>query len=287
MQLREGIWWVDEIGGFHNAEDVDSSFDSLFLRHLGQLKLEVNSKRISITWDVHEVSSSTVTGVIEGLNQYNPRACVFLRYYYFGWAEELYPGPDALRIAAQRMAMIQRFKSVEMVRPTQIKVCDLNKIKTASSLIKRSYEMWCQTGGEFEKSSPEDCSEQLPNVLIYRPDVHTGKLVFSWVGSRSLSAIVHGRRWAAMAIRQASNIPQGSEQDDYVAQISSAYQHVWDTGEPHYSQIRTLLTFKSKDPKWLSYQRLLMRYNLHDGRPALICLSSPSPEINIPLVDVT
>ncbi len=286
-QLRDGSWWVDEVGGFHCAEGVDDSFDSLFLRHLGQLKLDVSANQVSITWDVHEVSLDTITCVISRLNQSTSNSRVYLRYYYFGWADELYSGPNAATVAAQRIGKIQRFRSVEMVRPTQINVHDLSSITTATPSIKRGFDMWRETNGQLGNASQEACSEHLPSFLIYRPDRHTGKLVFSWVGTRSLSAVVHGRTWAALAIKQSSTNPQGAEKQDYVAQISSAYQHVWDSGEPQYSSIRTLLTPEGQDPRWLSYERLLMRYNLHDGRPALVCLAKQSHEINIPLTAVT
>ena len=286
-QLDYRNWWVDEIGGFHSACDVDDSFDSLFLRQLGQLKLQISPEQIIITWDIHEVSSDTIAYVIARLNQSHSHSRVLLRYYYYGWAEELFRGPDAISSASQRMTKIQCFKSVELVRPTQVKVRDLTEVKSASPLIKRGFEMWHNTEGQYRNASQEECSEHLPNVVIYRPDQRTGNLVFSWVGTRSLSMTVHGRKWAANVIKQTSSNAQGSEQQDYVTQVNSAYKQVWESGEPHYSSIRTLLTINGKEPKWLSYQRLLMRYNLHDGLPALVCLSNQNSVVNIPPLDVT
>ena len=286
-RLEDGNWWVDEIGGFHSANDVDDSFDSLFLRHLGQLKLQISPKQIIITWDTHEISSDTIAYFIARLSQNQSHSRVLLRYYYYGWAEELFHGPDAINIASQRMILIQRFKSVELVRPTQVEVRDLFEIEEASPMIKQGYEMWHTTEGQYRNASHEECAEHLPNVVIYRSDQKTGNLVFSWVGARSLSMMVHGRKWAVKVIKQASGNAQGSEKQDYVTQVNSAYKQVWETGEPHYSSIRTLLTLEGKEPKWLSYQRLLMRYNLHDGLPALVCLSKQNSAVNILPTNVT
>ncbi len=283
LLTQNSKWWVDEIGGFHCAEDVDVSFDSLFLRHLGQLKLQVEWDKLRITWDIGKVSSVTIACVIARLNELSAQVPVLLRYYYHGWAEELCTGPEALNIAAQRIATIQRFKSVELACSTHIKVHNLDDIQTASSVIQQNYRLWQDTEGNLGKASQEECSSHLPNIVMYRPDAQTGNLVFSWVGTQSLSAVVHGRSWAATAIRHDSVDPLGSERPDYVTQVSSAYQNVWHTGEPHYSHIRTLLTPQDREPSWLSYQRLLTRFNLHDGRPALFCLSMKNNKINIPL----
>lgn len=287
IRLDDGNWWVDEIGDFHSGDDIDDSFDSLFLRHLGQLKLQICPKQIVITWDIHEISSDTIAYFIARLSQNQFHSRVLLRYYYYGWAEELYHGPNAIDTASQRMILIQRFKSVGLVHPTQVKELDLFDLESASPLIRRGFEMWHSTEGQYRNASQDECCEHLPNVVIYRPDQNTGNLVFSWVGARSLSMIVHGRKWAANVIRQASRNAQGSERQDYVTQVNSAYKQVWETGEPHYSSIRTLLTLEGKEPKWLSYQRLLMRYNLHDGLPALVCLSNQNSAVNILPTDAT
>ena len=284
-RLTDGHWWVDDIGGFHSADDVNESFDSLFLRHLGQLKLQISPEQIVIIWDIHKITADTICYLIARLSQNHSQSTVLLRYYYYGWAEEQFHGPDAINNASQRMISIQRFKSVELVRPTQINEQPLIEVESASPLITRGLEMWLNTGGQYLNASQDESSEHLPNAVIYRPHQQTGHLVFSWVGSRSLSMKVHGQQWAARVIKRSSLDAQGCENQDYVTLINSAYSQVWDTGEPHYSNIRTLLSLDGQEAQWLSYQRLLLRYNLHDGKPALVCLSAPNRTAIIPHTD--
>jgi len=275
--LHDGDWWVDESGFAHSGDSVDKTFDTLFLRHLGHIKLSISESRIAVTWDVGTVSEDSVAHVADWLRS-EPGVPARLKFFYYGWAEETVAGGEP---ASQRMSDIQALRSVRQIPSTHVQDRGAVAVHSAPTSIRRGFELWYRTGGKLGNATHDECSELLPRVIFYRPDQQTGELVFSWVGSRSLSTRVHGRAWSRRALQSRSSNTVGSESANYVNRISSAYDDVWSSGEPHYACIQTLLSpDDDQEPVWLNYHRLLLRLHLHDGRPALMCLSEQADTLS-------
>ncbi|MEQ8665477.1 MAG: hypothetical protein RIC16_07110 [Rhodospirillales bacterium] len=272
-RFETGTWWIDEEGEFHDAELIDPSFDTLFVRHLGHIKLETEGTHMSLTWDVTASSESAIGAAIDQLVSRPGLTEVRLNFFHLGWMTE---GLTSAGAAIERVYAVQQFRSVTGMPLTKIEVADTAAVKDAPAGIRRTFELWRRTQGRLTEASQDECAVLLPEILIYRPSITTGRLVFSWVGNRSFSTMVHGRAWARRALRAESVSVVGSETADYVDRISAAYREVWTTGEPHYARIQTLLNpQEAADPVWLKYHRLLLPYRLHDGKAALICVSKP------------
>ncbi len=280
--LDDGDWWVDDVGCLHAADNVDESFDTLFLRHLGHIKLSVRGEHIGVTWDVAAVDEYSAGFIAEWLRATTGKRAL-LRYFYYGWAEEK---AENGREAAGRMNEIQMLRSVRQIPSTYVENQGAFEPSAAPPGIRRGYDIWRRTRGRLADATQDECNELLPQILFYRPERRSGDLVFTWVGSHSLSARVHGRAWTQRALRSRSFNTVGSETSDYVDRIATAYQDVWDTGAPHYARIQTLLSPQpEQDPIWLTYHRLLLRFRLHDGKPALMCLSKKVGTLSKPLPD--
>lgn len=278
--FEPGVWWVDENGDFHVAEEPDKSVDHLLLRYLQQVKVVVDNADITITWDAHEVEQDGLFSVLDRLSDCANGIRVNIRCYYNGWLAEEYASRHR---AIARIQQIQGHRDVSLIESTYVLDQGLDRIADAHRKIQRGFEIWERTRGRFSVISNDTAAEYLPNILIYRPDQREGKLVFSWVGLQSFSAHTYGRWWAIDALRQTYNDTLGPENRRYVDLTCSAYDLVWETGEPHFAQVRALLTPLAQEPTWICYDRLLTRHTLHDGRPALICLSRPAERIKIPI----
>lgn len=273
-RLENGVWWIDETGVVHSADSIDPSFDALFVRHLGHVKIAVDNRHVSLSWDVQVTPQPSLDEAISRLSMFEHSGTFRLNYFYLGWATETLGSSEK---AIERVRAIQVLRDVNAVPLTHVEMMDPGNLVDASPRIREQLQLWQQTDGHLGNASTDECSQMLPEVLIYRPSPRSGKLVFTWVGGKSFSTRVHGRDWAKDALRAESISTIGSETSDYVDRISSAYDEVWETSKPHLARVRTLLSPDGKsDPVWLDYYRLLLRYRLHDDRDALVCLSQPT-----------
>lgn len=271
--FESGAWWIDEVGEFHAAELIDPSFDTLFVRHLGHIKLEADSSRLTLTWDVGASSDVAIRAAIDQLLSRPALSDIRLQFFHLGWMTE---SLDTAGAAIERIYAVQQFRNVTGMPLTKVEVADTAEVARAPGGIRRTFDLWQRTDGRLTEASQDECAFLLPEILIYRPSITTGRLVFSWVGNRSFSTMVHGRAWARRALRSESVSVVGSENADYVDRISAAYREVWTSGEPQYARIQTLLNpQEAADPVWLKYHRLLLPYRLHDGKAALVCISKP------------
>jgi len=278
--FADGHWWVDDRGDFNLADGLDGSFDTVFLRHLGQVKLVVKQNKIEITWDSAFVIPDALESVANRLVACRRDISVSLVFYYHGWSSGPALNPTQ---AISRINQVQEIRDVDVLYSTRIEEKPVSETLQTSSIIQTGFEAWQQSGGRFDKYSNEMLAEVLPSALIYRPDNKDQNIVFSWIGHRSFSMQMHGQKWARGAFGQPYDRPMGTEEGNYISRTSVAYEEVWKTGEPRYQYIRTLFFTDGYDPEWLYYGRLLTRCILHDGTPALVCLSDPVRNESIPL----
>ena len=280
LPFPAGEWWIDEIGGSHFACGIDGSFDALYFRHLGLVRVAVFSTKIVIQWDIGKVSDVALAAVIERFSGCQLAVPVYLRYFYFGWITEQYSTPQAI---IERIDRIQQFRSVELIRSTYIDEHDLSDIKNGTKLVADGYELWERTGGHFDKTSQDELSAYIPHLLIFRPMPHDNELVFSYVGSKSTAARVYGPEWASSAHSMISNESLAPMNRQYDNRVSAAYQDVLNTGEPRYDHVRALLHLDGSEPFWVSYERLLTFGLIDKGKPAVVCLVNRTQNISIPL----
>ncbi len=283
--MPPGTWWIDEVGGFHSAFEIDETFDSFFFRHLGHVKLVVNPPSSSILWDVHNVSSDAMAPVIDRLEAIPEEFAVRLQFFFYGWIDEQFQNQ---RDAIKRILEISQFQSVELIRSTYIEEHDVSMISNATDLIANGYQFWQQTDGNIKKADQEVLSTYLPHVLIFRPAKKDHNLVFSHIGTKSTAARVYGDGWVASAFNEKSDKSLEPNNSKYDERVSEAYRHTMDTEEPRYDHVRALLHLDSHaEPFWVSYERLLTYSLLHDGSPAVICLVNRTQDVSIPLAGGT
>ena len=280
LPFDSGQWWVDDRGDFNLADGLDCSFDTVFMRHLGQVKLIVEPNKIEIIWDSEFVVNEALDSVIEGLSMCGRELPVVLTFYFHGWSH----GPVlSSSQAIAKINQVQKIRDVDLLYSTRIEDKPVSESLNASSAIKTGFQSWRQSGGRFDKYSNDMLAEVLPSALIYRPDNKHQDIVFSWIGNQSFSMQMYGQEWGRGALGQPFDLPLGTEDGNYVDRTSVAYEEVWETGEPRYQYIRTLFYTDGHDPEWLYYRRLLTRSILHDGTPALVCLSEAVRSEPIPL----
>ncbi|NQV48669.1 MAG: hypothetical protein HQ504_12935 [Rhodospirillaceae bacterium] len=276
-----GNWWVDESGGFHSAYGIDSSIDTFLFRHLGQVKLIVKHSGISIHWDSRHVEEGALPAVLGRLCECKKNISVQLNFFYIGWAQENYSDPLK---AIDRIFQVKNGRSIDILHTTMMAKHGIENIDKATPLINRGYKLWDRSGGCFDKISQDIYPNYLPHILIFRPDRREENLNYAYVGSKSTAARVAGRKWVANATSRVSDQSCAPEDDDFAEQVSAGFQGVLDTGEPRYEHVRALLHPEEGEPFWLSYERLLTRHMLHDGKPAVICLVNQTQDISIPLL---
>jgi len=275
-----GQWWVDDRGDFNQADGLDRSFDMVFMRHLGQVKLVVKPNGIEITWDSAHVTEDALESVCVRLSKCRNDIPVSLAFYFHGWSSGPALSPSQ---AVARINQVQMIRDVDVLYSTRIDEKPVSEALKTSSVIKSGFEAWRQSDGKFSNFSNEMLAEVLPSALIYHPDSKDRDIVFSWIGHRSFTMQMHGQKWGRGALGQPFDRPLGTEEGNYISRTSVAYEEVWETGEPRYQYIRTLFYTDGHDPEWLYYSRLLTRCILHDGTPALVCLSEPVRNESIPL----
>ena len=263
-----GEWWIDEIGGLHSAGGVDRSFDALYYRHLGLVKVAVCPTKIVVQWDINKVSDDALAAVIERFSGCRLAVPVHLRFFYFGWTTEQYSNPEEI---IERIGRIQQYRSVELIRSTYIEEHDLSDIKNGTKLVVDGYELWERTGGHFGKATQDELSGYIPHLLMFRPTPHDNELVFSYIGSKSTMARVCGPEWAASVHNMVSDESMPPMNRHYDYQVSAAYRDVFKTGEPRYDHVRALLHIDGSEPFWISYERLLTYSLIDDGEPAVVC----------------
>ncbi len=159
-----GTWWVDERGNAHPAGAIDSSFDNLFLRHLGQVKLNVSTGHTDIMWDACKVEDESLASVLDRLSLCRANISCKLNFFYFGWVSENY---KRRQDAVDRVLQIQKNRNVAILHPTLIDNRGLSDIENASDIIRHGYDLWKRAAGRFNHIPQDKLSKYLPYTSIY------------------------------------------------------------------------------------------------------------------------
>ncbi len=265
-----GVWWVDDVGDFHSSSTLDESFDAVYMRHLGQVRLAVTIAGVNVKWDSACVITEALEAVISRLSDSRKDLPVSLEFCFHGWSSDfgLTPGQ-----AITRIGQVQAIRDIDILYPTRIREVPVSETADASPLIKSGFECYRHSGGRFDRYSNDTLAKILTKAMIYRPDSKENEIVFTWIGTQSFTMQMYGSEWARGALGQPLNQAQGSEEENFVSRISSAYDEIWATGEPRYQHVRSLIFRDGVEPEWLNYARLITRCVSHDGSPVLVCLS--------------
>jgi hypothetical protein len=277
---RLGQWWVDDRGDKNPAESIDSSLDSVFLRHLGQVKLSATANRIDIMWDTTEVADEALASVVDRLTHCQADVPVKLYFFYYGWVSETY---KHRKDAIERIMQVQSNRTIAILHPTMIDNHDFSDIENASPLIRRGYEIWDKAKGKFDNVAKDTLSAYLPHTLIYQLNQREDELVFSWIGDQTPSARIYGEEWANLAVGEHSASQSEQETAEFMSKISAAMHETLETGEPHLQHIRTLMEDTEQEPFWLNYERLITLHRMADGREGVDVLCNLSQNLSIPL----
>ena len=159
-----GTWWVDERGNAHLASVIDGSLDNIFLRHLGQVKLNVSTSHMDIMWDASKVESESLASVLDRLSLCRADISCKLNFFYFGWVSENY---IRRQDAVDRIIQIQNNRDVVILHPTLINNRDHSDIENASDIIRHGYDLWKRAAGRFNHIPQDKLSKYLPYTSIY------------------------------------------------------------------------------------------------------------------------
>ena len=275
-----GIWWIDEVGDLHLAGDHDDSFDAMFMRHLGQVRVAVTPVGISIKWDTEFVFTEALVALIRKLSSCRENVPVSLDFCFYGWTGDVVLTPLQ---AVDRILQTEDIRDVDLLYSTRIDEKPIAETEDALPLIRNGMKQWHQSGGRFDRFSNDELARILPRAMIYRLDRKEQNFVFSWIGLRSFTVKVYGNDYGWSSLGQPLDQAQATEDSNYVNRVSSVYDDVWETGEPRYQFVRTLISRVGVEPEWIQYARLVTRCNLPDGAPSLVCLSDPVGNDAVPL----
>ncbi len=128
-----GTWWVDDRGNAHPATAIDSSLDNIFLRHLGQVKLNLSASHMDIMWDASKVEDESLASVLDRLSLCRAGISCKLNFFYFGWVSENY---KRRQDAIDRIIQIQNNRNIAILHPTLINNRGLSDIVNASKNIR-------------------------------------------------------------------------------------------------------------------------------------------------------
>ena len=285
QQLRAGppfdsqIWWIDEKGVEHLNEPLNPSNEDKFLRHLGLAKLELLPSLVEITWDTGLVHEASMVALAELFMQLNLDVTIRLSFYYHGWVHEIHKSSFW---AAERIEEIQECKSVVPLHETLIKTCSLSDVQFANHRIRRGFQSWEISRGKFEKIDQSDLAKITPHILMFRPDEKEGDLVYSWIGMGSTSVKINGDEWIKESVGNFLHQPSGMETQTFANKVNVGINKTLVSGEPLYQHLRTLVKMERQEPFWVPYERLLTRFEMKDGRFAVVCDVYPTQYVNIP-----
>lgn len=275
-----GEWWVDDSGQFHDATDIDQSFDDVFLNHLGQLRLKVSQLELSICWNTRCAEQDTINSILDRLGRATSFKSIRLCFFYFGWVEEAY---EDCKSAVSRVLEIQAHKDVEVIDTNMMIQQSIEDIDKASSVIRDGYDFWAQSKGEMANLPNEAVARYLPNLVMFRQDPYDNKLLYFWVGNNSLCTKVYGRDWAKSAIGTDASQSSAGESKTFAERVSAQYDHVMTSGQPAFHHVRWLLNDGETPPRWQSYERLMTRHTLHSGGHAIAVLSNETQNLGVSL----
>lgn len=274
-----GQWWIDDRGIFHPAIGIDRSLNNLFLRHLGQIKLNVTPNRTDIMWDTRNVETAPLASVLNRLSMCRQNITIKLHFFYFGWVSEIY---DHCQDALERILLVQNNRSIAMLHPTQINDHTIQDIEIASTSIRHGYDLWKRSAGHY-KNIPEDkLAAYLPYTSIYHHNRRDDSLIFSWIGDESTSSKVYGSRWSNEMIGEDTGNPSGPETPEYASKISKDMKDTLQTGEPRFQHIRTLVEHDGAEPIWVSYERLISPYQMANDGTGIDVICHLTQHISIP-----
>jgi len=275
-----GNWWLDEKGDIHPWSPTDKPYSNVYFRGFGLIKICVQPGTVAVFWSTKYVEDQSLSSVLDGLAGCDEAIKIQLNYFYHGWVNENCASPPA---AIGRIIQIQQNKHVEILHPTMVRTCDIGEIKRATPLIKRAYQIWEHTDGQFSNIAERDISDYLSHVLIFKPDRREEHLIYSWVGLKTMSAKYYGHKWVRDSIGRFSDKSFGVESQVHADQVSVGIARTIKTGEPLLQHFRALMKIDGRPPLWVSYERLLARHTLHDGRMAVVNTVSETQNVSIPL----
>jgi hypothetical protein len=275
-----GEWWVDDSGQFHDASDIDQSFDDVFLNHLGQVRLKVTQVELTVCWNTRCAELSAIDTIVDRLGRAASYKSIRLCFFYFGWVEETYTD---IKTALSRMLEIQAHKDVEVIDTNMMIRQSLENIEEASPIIKKGYDFWARSNGEMAKLPNEAVAKYLPRLVMFRHDPYDNKLLYFWVGNDSLCTKVYGRDWAKSAIGTDAAQSSAGESKTFAERVNAHYDHVMKTGQPTFHHVRWLLNDGETPPRWQSYERLMTRHTLHSGGYAIAVLSNETQNLGVSL----
>jgi hypothetical protein len=277
--FKAAVWWVDHNGQKYPEDPQCVFIENSFIQYLGHVKLELQPHLVEVTWDTVEVSSKAMEAAVNYFFEIKTDVKIRLNYFLYGWVHEVYW--DAFS-ATERIKEIQVCKSVSILHETQIRDCPISDIRYASKRVQQGYEFWKKSKGCFEDLDQSDLSQCLPNVIIYRPAQKDENLVFSWIGTNSTAAQVYGEEWARKSIGKPANNSGDVESQSYADKVSAGYTKTLNTGKPLYQHFRALMRLEGQDPFWVSFERLVTRYEFRSGSPLIISDVYPTQYVNIP-----
>jgi hypothetical protein len=279
------LWWIDEKGCEHCNGSLTPLNEHWFLRHHGQVKIDIAPFVVEMSWDTGCVEQEAIETAKGFLSELDLAIKVHLSFYLHGWAHEVYGDTFS---ALERIEEIQECQSVFILHETQISTCSPSDIHYASTKIRQSYKSWERTSGRFDHLDQDELVNQLPEVLMFRPDKREENLMFSWIGMNSVAAKVYGEQWVHDSVGMVANRSFDDESSVFADKINVGISRTMISGDPLLQHIRTLVSKKNQEPFWVSYERLLTRYVLRGGSsPVVIANINPTQHVDVTLAGGT
>ena len=291
--MQVGEWWIDDdgawrggltLGPFSLPADHESRFDaeSGALFHLGMANIRLSANRVLVRWSVQHIMPETLTAVRLFLSSltFSPR--IVLEYYFGAWERLSFSDPEQARACLEAAACYKG--TIPMMKPF-VRRMPIDKDGTSVPQIQATLKAWERAEGRFSPSSSNAFTPHAERVLAFSPNAREDDMVYDHLGARAALTRFKGQAWADQV--HGRTCGRGVEQGDRSDALTGPYGEVLASQKPRLDHIRARITRSTKIPEWVTYQRLLMPARGDRGEPLVLCMSSRTPQVEIPGLDRT
>ncbi len=281
---RNGVFWVDDTGGWQlasclaGAVDMSATASRGLCFHLGAVRVEISNHLglIHIGWSVRDVDLHALSEVLDYLDFFPRGYRVSLEYYCDGWVHE-YCGSE--NVAIRKIIKCQKFRNTGVSDSVFVRDMDNLSSETATPFIRNGLNEWHKGRGLIKS---DQILKLLPNLMIYQYRETDGHLMALSRGAGAACRSIFKNDWKYEIGAQPYDYEYPSQR--YSDLITQGYSPVLEQNKIGFDHIRASIPQRDGDPRWVAYQRLLLPLTLQDGSSALACLSEISAENAIPVL---
>jgi len=284
-----GEWWVDDdckwrpvvinSGNGSSSLLIGSSVmdQNIALRLLSMARIKITKDTVHIRWDVKAVNQQTMSDILNYLGEVKSKK-ILLNFFFGGWTTEEYFSSNQ---AIMRILALQRLQETYPISTVYIEGHDVKDKHKKTKLLRRGSDFLHTIKNGFDNISDNQLAGFLPHNLVFGKNNPDAPVTFSYIGSKSTSALIYGQDWSINSIDAISDKTLSESNQEFDSRVSSSYDEVLRSGEPRLDHIRALIHLENAEPIWVSYQRLLYKVKASNGKETVFCLCDRTQHLSM------